>query len=264
MWPLEKISNGVQGSAACGRQAVVVTDPVLATAVLRSRDLDKLRFQYSFLDPVSALPGPPSLPPVPPTSPHNCTCCAHAAVQVRYPGMLLACWHVDGVPWELQRHAAHAWPIVHAYASSIKGMLALAASAEVFALTSHVPHACHACPLVTQFAPPRQFLGGPNMLTGPTDEYWRAVRKAVAPAFSANSMRCVTASGSVPCRLLSKRMWKLSCAWRKAESQKHQRSCAAGLGCKLSLLASTHPNQKASPETVRECYVDVAPCHQTP
>ena len=33
-------------------QAVVVTDPVLATAVLRSKDLDKLRFQYSFLDPV--------------------------------------------------------------------------------------------------------------------------------------------------------------------------------------------------------------------
>jgi len=35
-----------------------------------------------------------------------------------------------------------------------------------------------------------QFLGGPNMLTGPTDDYWRAVRKAVAPAFSAKSMRC--------------------------------------------------------------------------
>lgn len=29
-----------------------MTDPVLATAVLRSKDLDKLRFQYSFLDPV--------------------------------------------------------------------------------------------------------------------------------------------------------------------------------------------------------------------
>jgi hypothetical protein len=34
------------------RQAVVVTDPVLATSILRSRHLDKLRFQYSFLDPV--------------------------------------------------------------------------------------------------------------------------------------------------------------------------------------------------------------------
>jgi hypothetical protein len=31
---------------------VVVTDPVLATSILRSRHLDKLRFQYSFLDPV--------------------------------------------------------------------------------------------------------------------------------------------------------------------------------------------------------------------
>ena len=36
------------------RQAVVVTDPVLATSILRSRHLDKLRFQYSFLDPVRA------------------------------------------------------------------------------------------------------------------------------------------------------------------------------------------------------------------
>jgi len=31
---------------------VVVKDPVLATSILRSRHLDKLRFQYSFLDPV--------------------------------------------------------------------------------------------------------------------------------------------------------------------------------------------------------------------
>lgn len=88
----------------------------------------------------------------------------------------------------------------------MKRMLALAASAKVVALTSHFPHACHDCPLVTQLAPPRQFLGGPNMLTGPTDDYWRAVRKAVAPAFSANSMRCATASGVVSCRLLPKRV----------------------------------------------------------
>ena len=32
-----------------------MTDPVLATAVLRSKDLDKLRFQYSFLDPVRCI-----------------------------------------------------------------------------------------------------------------------------------------------------------------------------------------------------------------
>lgn len=264
MWPLEKSSNGVQGSAACGRQAVVVTDPVLATAVLRSRDLDKLRFQYSFLDPVSALPGPPWLPPVPPTSPGKCTCCAHAAVQVRYPGTLLACWHVDGMPWELQRHAKHAWPIVHAYSSSIKGMLALAASAEVVALTSPVPRASHGCPSVTQFAPPRQFLGGPNMLTGPTDDYWRAVRKAVAPAFSANSMRCVTASGSVPWRLLFKRMWKLSCAWRKQSRKNISGVVLRGLAANCLAWRLLIRNQRAGPETVLEYYVDVDPGHRTP
>ena len=35
-----------------------------------------------------------------------------------------------------------------------------------------------------------QFLAGPNLLTGNTDEHWRAVRKGVAPAFSAANMRC--------------------------------------------------------------------------
>ena len=35
------------------------------------------------------------------------------------------------------------------------------------------------------------------MLTGPTDDYWRAVRKAVAPAFSAKSMRCARPLASV-------------------------------------------------------------------
>ena len=34
-----------------------------------------------------------------------------------------------------------------------------------------------------------QFLGGTNLLTGHTDEHWKAVRKAVAPAFSAGNMR---------------------------------------------------------------------------
>lgn len=34
-----------------------------------------------------------------------------------------------------------------------------------------------------------QFLGGVNVLTGPTDEHWRAVRKGVASAFSAQRMR---------------------------------------------------------------------------
>ena len=36
-------------------QVVCITDPVLATHVLRSKHVDKLRFQYSFLDPVSPL-----------------------------------------------------------------------------------------------------------------------------------------------------------------------------------------------------------------
>jgi hypothetical protein len=35
-------------------QAVCITDPVLATEVLRSKVVDKIRFQYSFLDPVNS------------------------------------------------------------------------------------------------------------------------------------------------------------------------------------------------------------------
>ena len=34
------------------------------------------------------------------------------------------------------------------------------------------------------------FLGGTNLLTGHTDAHWKAVRKGVAPAFSAGNMRC--------------------------------------------------------------------------
>ena len=37
-------------------QVVCITDPVLATHVLRSKHVDKLRFQYSFLDPVRLCP----------------------------------------------------------------------------------------------------------------------------------------------------------------------------------------------------------------
>ena len=42
------------------------------------------------------------------------------------------------------------------------------------------------------FLPPLsslQFLGGINLLTGPTDPHWKAVRKGVAPAFSAGCMK---------------------------------------------------------------------------
>ena len=41
---------------SCAMQCVCITDPVLATQVLQSKVVDKLRFPYSFLDPVS----PPS------------------------------------------------------------------------------------------------------------------------------------------------------------------------------------------------------------
>ena len=40
------------------------------------------------------------------------------------------------------------------------------------------------------------FLGGTNLLTGHTDAHWKAVRKGVAPAFSAGNMRC--ARGCLP------------------------------------------------------------------
>lgn len=39
-------------------QVVCITDPVLATQVLRSKVVDKLRFQYSFLDPVRGFQAP--------------------------------------------------------------------------------------------------------------------------------------------------------------------------------------------------------------
>ena len=34
-------------------QVVCITDPVLATQIMRSKHFDKIRFHYSFLDPVS-------------------------------------------------------------------------------------------------------------------------------------------------------------------------------------------------------------------
>ena len=40
-----------------------------------------------------------------------------------------------------------------------------------------------------QFSALLQFLGGTNLLTGHTNEHWKAVRKAVAPSFSAGNMR---------------------------------------------------------------------------
>ena len=44
-----------------------------------------------------------------------------------------------------------------------------------------------------------QFLGGTNLLTGHTDEHWKAVRKAVAPSFSAGNMKWVSFSPFPSC-----------------------------------------------------------------
>ena len=44
-----------------------------------------------------------------------------------------------------------------------------------------------------------QFLGGTNLLTGHTDAHWRAVRKGVAPAFSACNMRYANVREMVTC-----------------------------------------------------------------
>ena len=56
-------------TACCGAQAIVITDPLLARYVLRSKLLDKFRFLYSFLDPVrtlvAALPRPWNPRPTP-------------------------------------------------------------------------------------------------------------------------------------------------------------------------------------------------------
>ena len=45
-------------SGVCALQCVCITDPVLATQVLRSKVVDKMRFPYSFLDPVRPSPLP--------------------------------------------------------------------------------------------------------------------------------------------------------------------------------------------------------------
>ena len=51
---------------------------------------------------------------------------------------------------------------------------------------------CIACPKQWRYVRSfghAQFLGGTSLLTGPTDEHWKLVRKAVAPAFSQGNMR---------------------------------------------------------------------------
>lgn len=53
-WHVFQDASAVTCMCAILMQVVCITDPVLATQVLRSKVVDKLRFQYSFLDPVRA------------------------------------------------------------------------------------------------------------------------------------------------------------------------------------------------------------------
>ena len=48
-----------------------------------------------------------------------------------------------------------------------------------------------------------QFLGGINLLTGPTDAHWKAVRKGVAPAFSAGCMKNAFAQITERCAFMT-------------------------------------------------------------
>ena len=70
---------------ACHLQAVCITDPVLATHVLRSKHVDKLRFKYSFLDPVS----PPH--PIPAAGNLHPSCKA-VRLNASTPGTAAALW----------------------------------------------------------------------------------------------------------------------------------------------------------------------------
>ncbi|CAL5224557.1 g7259 [Coccomyxa viridis] len=56
-------------------------------------------------------------------------------------------------------------------------------------LATHVLRSKHVDKLRFQYSFLDPFLGGTNLLTGHTDEHWKAVRKAVAPSFSAGNMR---------------------------------------------------------------------------
>ena len=75
----------------CLLQAVCITDPVLATHVLRSKHVDKLRFKYSFLDPVS--------PPRPTPAAGNLhPGCKAVSLTVSMPGTAAALWVQLGCP----------------------------------------------------------------------------------------------------------------------------------------------------------------------
>ena len=111
------------------QQAIVITDPALATHVCRSKLLDKFRFQYHFMDEVRR-------------------------------GFLES----FEVP-----------PLFFGFAeqgeSERKNLRPFPSKNHNKTTTSY------------------QFLGGLNVLTGPTNAHWKAVRKGVAPAFSAGCMK---------------------------------------------------------------------------
>ena len=54
-----------------------------------------------------------------------------------------------------------------------------------------------------------QLFGGCNMATGQSSVHWRAIRKAVAPAFAANKMRDA-------CRVRWRLLHSSACAQAKA------------------------------------------------
>lgn len=130
-------------------QVVCITDPVLATQVLRSKVVDKLRFQYSFLDPVRLFWLDLIL-----------ACCRWTPSRLNQARTVLfgACWTSSS---ECSRWSGRE-------------------SCRRPALTGVCVPQSHA-----------QFLGGQNMLTGHTNGHWKAVRKAVAPAFSAGNIKWV-------------------------------------------------------------------------
>ena len=78
-----------------------------------------------------------------------------------------------------------------------------------------------------------QFLGGENMLTGHTNDHWKAVRKAVAPAFSAGNMRSSilphhhVLTSLAPCHDLL-RLMTLFQGWRCDGEVSRGRPCYAG------------------------------------
>ncbi|CAK0787662.1 hypothetical protein CVIRNUC_010884 [Coccomyxa viridis] len=60
-------------------------------------------------------------------------------------------------------------------------------------LATHVLRSKHVDKLRFKYSFLDPFLGGTNLLTGHTDEHWKAVRKAVAPSFSAGNMKLALA-----------------------------------------------------------------------